>query len=139
MPLELVKTLLAAAAVLLALFQGLVMLQVRGKFKLFPAKAKTLIVVHRWVGRATLALVTLIGLLCLYVVFGLGYPIGSAHVISHAVLGTSAGLVLVVKVAIANRRRAYLRHALRLGVAAGVLLAGAFGASGLVYLVSLRA
>ena len=136
MPLELVKTILAAAAVLLALCQLLVMGQVRGKFKLLPAGARTLIKLHRWGGLVTLAVVTLVGVLCLYVVFGLGYPTTSAHVRSHALLGSAAGIALVLKVVMANWRRTYLRHALRLGVSAAVLLTGAFGASGLVYLVS---
>jgi hypothetical protein len=133
--LELLKTVLAGIAVLLAAFQVLVMLQVRGKVRVFPAKVRTLIVVHRWGGRAALALVTLIGLLCLYVTFRLGYPTGNVHVISHASLGTAAGFVIMLKVVVANRRRAYLRHALAQGLTAALLLTGAFAASGLVYLV----
>ena len=137
MPLELLKTLLAAVAVLLALFQVLVMAQVRGKLSIFPAKPRELIRVHKQLGRATLALVTLIGLLCLYVVFGLGYPTTSPHVQAHALLGTAAGLVLVLKVFVANRRRAYLRHAMAHGITAATLLALAFGASGLLYLINM--
>lgn len=137
MPLELIKTLLAAAAVLLALFQILIMAQVRHWIHWLPYDVRTLLRAHRWGGRATLALATLVGLLCLYVVFGLGYPTGSLQVRSHAILGASAGAVLLAKVLIANRRRALLKHALALGLTAATLLAGAFAASGLVYLVTL--
>ena len=136
MSLELIKTLLAGAAVLLALSQLLIMAQVRGKVHVLPFKVRSLIRAHRWGGVATLVAATLVGLLCLYVVFWLGYPLSSPYVRAHALMGTAAGVILLTKVLIANRRRALLRHALRLGVAAAILLSGAFAASGLVYLIN---
>jgi hypothetical protein len=135
MPLELVKTIIAGAALLLAIFQALSMLQVRGMLKVLPLRPKTLAASHRWGGRLTLALVAITGLLCLYLVFGLGYTWVEVHARLHALLGASAGAVLLAKSIISRWRRAYLRHAMALGIAAGVLLGLAWIASGLRWLL----
>jgi len=52
-------------------------------------------------------------------------------------MGVVAILVLAVKAVITNRFRRYLRHALALGTAAGLLILGAFVASALWYFVQM--
>lgn len=134
MPLPLLKSLLAGLVLLLAVFQLLQMLQVRRYIHVFPWAPKTLLRLHRWGGVLTLALTALIVALCLYDVFGLGYPVREFPVIAHAVLGGTAGLLLLGKVAASNRFRKYLRYGGRMGVATVSLLALTFWFSAVQYL-----
>jgi len=68
-------------------------------------------------------------------VFGVGgrYASYSSRVLAHLHLGALAIVVLLVKVAITNRVRRYLRYNTALGIAAGLLILGTFVTSALWY------
>ena len=66
-------------------------------------------------------------------VFGERYAYYPPRVLAYTVMGGLALLVLEVKTVIANRFRRYLRYALGLGAAAGLLILGTFIASALWY------
>jgi hypothetical protein len=108
------------------------MAQVRGYVHLLPFEKKRLRQWHRWGGIATLVLALAVAVTC---VCGLGYGLYSTRLQAHAVMGALASLVLLLKVAIANRFRRYLRFNLALGTTAGLLVLGTFTASALWYFV----
>ena len=64
--------------------------------------------------------------LCWYTWLGLGYPLSTLRVVAHVVLGGLATMVLLTKVAIANRFRKQMSLTLPLGISAGTLLLGIF-------------
>jgi hypothetical protein len=116
----------------LALFQALEMAQIRGYVRLLPFDRGVLRRLHRGGGIATLALLLVVAVVC---VFGEGYVLYNLRVCTHATLGVLSLLVLAVKVAITHRFRGYLRFNTGLGITAGVLILGTFAASALWYFV----
>jgi ribose/xylose/arabinose/galactoside ABC-type transport system permease subunit len=132
MSLEMLKAIATTVALVLALVQALGMAQVRGYVRLLPFEKKRLRQWHRWGGIATLVLALAVAVTC---VCGLGYGLYSTRLQAHAVMGALAILVLLLKVAITNRSRRYLRFNLALGAAAGLLVLGTFIASALWYFV----
>jgi hypothetical protein len=88
---------------------------------------------HR-IGGVTAVLLVLVVLgSCLYTLWGLGYPLSTARVVAHAVLGGLATAVLLTKVGIANWFRQYLGLTLPVGISAGLLLLGIFLLTALPY------
>jgi hypothetical protein len=81
---------------------------------------------HRFGGATAVLLILAVLGLCWYTWLGLGYPLSTVRVAAHAVLGGLASVVLLAKVAIANRFRQYMRFTLPLGISAGSLLLGIF-------------
>ena len=132
MSLEMLKSVMTTIILALALAQALGMAQVRGYVRLLPLEKKRLRQWHRWGGIATLVLALAVAAIC---VFGERYAYYSLRVQAHAVMGVLAILALLLKVAITNRFRRYLRFTLALGAAAGLLILGTFAASALWYFV----
>jgi hypothetical protein len=132
MSLEMLKSMVTTMILALALMQALGMAQVRGYMRLLPVEKGRLRLWHRWGGIIALALTLAVAVTC---VFGFGYELYSFRVQAHAVMGSLAALVLLLKVAITNQFRRYLRFALALGTAAGLLILGTFVASALWYFV----
>jgi hypothetical protein len=132
MSLEMLKALLTTVVLALALAQALEMAQVRGYVRLLPIEKRQLLRLHRWGGIATLILTLAVAVIC---VRGEGYVLYSLRVQAHAVMGVLAILVLLLKVAITNRFRRYLRFTLVLGTIAGLMILGTFVASALWYFV----
>ena len=130
MSLEMLKSIVTTVILALALMQALGMAQVRGYVRLLPVEKKQLRRFHRWGGIAVLVLTLAVAVICLS---GLSYELYSLRVPLHAVMGALAILVLLLKVAITNRFRRYVRFTLALGVAAGLLILGTFVASALWY------
>jgi hypothetical protein len=134
MSLEMLKSVMTTIVLALALGQALWMAQIRGYVRLLPFEKKRLRQWHRWGGIAVLVLTLAVALIC---VFGIGgrYASYSPRVLAHLHMGALAILVLLLKVAITNRFRRYLRFTLALGAAAGLLILGTFIASALWYFV----
>ena len=133
MSLETLKSLVTTVTLALALIQALGMLQVRGYVRLLPVKKRRLRQLHRWGGVAVLVLTGTVAVMC---VSGFGYVLYSPRVKAHVTMGALAILVLLVKVAISNRFRRYLRYlrlTLVLGAAAGLFILGVFVTSALWY------
>jgi len=134
MSLEMLKSVVTSVVLALALVQALWMAQVRGYVRLLPFAKRRLRQWHRWGGIAVLVLTLTVAVVC---VFGIGgrYVYYSPRALAHAVMGALAILVLLLKVAIANRFRRYVRFTLALGAAAGLLILGIFVTSALWYFV----
>jgi hypothetical protein len=134
MSLGMFKSVATTIVLALALGQALGMAQVRGYVRLLPFERKRLRLWHRWGGVAVLVLTVTVAVVC---VLGIGgrYASYSARVLAHLHMGALAIVVLILKVAIAQRFRRYLRFALVLGAAAGLLILGTFVASALWYFV----
>ncbi len=129
---EMTKSLLTTVLVALALLQALGMAQVEGKLSILPLDKSRLVRLHRLGGRATLLLAVLVATMCLA---GQRYATTSLRVQAHALLGALAIVVLLAKVAVANRFRRSLRYAKPLGLAAGLLIFGTFAFSALWYFI----
>jgi len=132
MSLEMLKAIATTVVLVLALVQVLWMAQVRGYVRLLPFEKRRLRQWHRWGGIVVLVMALALAVTC---VSGLGYRLYSTRAQAHAAMGALAILVLLLKVAIANRFRRYLRFTLALGTAAGLLILGTFVASALWYFV----
>jgi hypothetical protein len=133
MSLKILKSLVTTVVLVLALIQALEMLQVRGYLSLLPVKKRRLRQLHRRGGIAVLVLTVMVAVICMS---SFGYVLYSLRVKAHVVMGALAILVLLVKVAISNRFRRYLRYLrliLALGTAAGLLILGVFVTSALWY------
>jgi len=130
MSLEMLKSGVTTIVLALALMQALGMAQVRGYVRLLPLEKDRLRQWHRRGGIATLVLALAVAAIC---VLGERYAYYSLRVQAHAVMGALAILALLVKVAITNRFRQYLRFTLALGAVAGLLILGTFVASALWY------
>ena len=136
MSLEMLKSVVTTVVLALALVQALWMAQVRGYVRLLPFKRRQLRRWHRWGGLAVLVLTLTVAVICMFG-FGGRYGSYSLRVQAHVAMGALAILVLLLKVAITNRFRHYLRFTLALGTAAGLLILGTFIASALWYFVQL--
>ena len=132
MSLEMLKSVVTSVVLALALVQALWMAQVRGYVRLLPFAKRRLRQWHRWGGIAVLVGALAVAVAC---VCGLGYRLYSIRAQAHAAMGALAILVLLLKVAIANRFRRYVRFTLALGAAAGLLILGIFVTSALWYFV----
>ena len=132
MSLEMLKSVVTTVVLALALVQALGMGQVRGYVRLVPVEKKRLRRWHRWGGIAVLVLTCAVAVMC---VSGMGgrYVSYSPRVLAHLHMGALAIVVLLVKVAITNRFRRYLRYNTALGIGAGLLILGTFVASALWY------
>ncbi len=126
MPLPVLKTVLAALVLLLALEEAWTMAEVRGFTRLLPRRPKALVRIHRWGGVTALILVLLIISIGLTGIFLFGYRLHSPRLWVHASFGALAAFALTAKVIASNRQRRWLRHSLALGIAAGTLILGAF-------------
>ena len=132
MSLEMLKSIVTTIALALALGQALGMAQVRGYVRLLPLDKKRLRMLHRRGGIAALVLTLAVAVTC---VVGFGYELYSPRVKAHVVMGVLAILVLLLKVAITNRFRRYLRYNTALGATAGLLILGTFITSALWYFI----
>jgi hypothetical protein len=132
MSLEMLKSVVTTVVLALALVQALWMAQVRGYVRLLPVEKGRLRQWHRWGGVITLVLTLAVAAIC---VSREGYELYSLRLQAHAAMGTLAVLILLLKVAVTNRFRRYLRFNLALGTAAGLLILGTFVASALWYFV----
>lgn len=130
MSLELIKSILTAIVLLLAVGQAIAGLRLRGYFKLLPLPVRYLRSWHRWGGDAALLLTLAVALIC---VTQFSYSTFSLRVILHATLGTLAATVMLMKVVVARRLRRYLRYTLVLGAIAGFSVLGCFVASAFWY------
>ena len=134
MSLEMLKSVVTTVVLALALGQALGMAQVRGWVRLLPVEKRRLRQWHRWGGIATLVLALAVAAICVFAIGG-RYTSYSPRVLAHLHMGGLAILVLLLKVAITNRFRRYLRYHTALGITAGLLILGTFVASALWYFV----
>lgn len=132
MPVFLLKSLLTTLILLLAIAQTFTGLRTRGYFRRIPLPARTFRLCHRVGGDFTLALTTLVAILCIY--YG-GIPLSPPRVLAHTALGTLAGLSMVTKVAIARKYRRQIKHTLKIGAVAGFSHLGTFVLSALWYFI----
>lgn len=130
MSLLMVKSILTSVVLLLAIGQAFSGMRVRGYFKRVRLPLKPLRLWHRVGGDATLALATLVGLIC---VSNLGFSLYTFRERAHVALGVLAGLAMVMKVVMARRYRRLLRQAIKVGAVAGFSVLGAFAFSALWY------
>jgi hypothetical protein len=130
MSLLMLKSVLTTVVLVLALGQAVSGLRLRGHFKRLPVPVGTLRLWHRLGGDATLALTTLVGLIC---VTNLGFSLYTFRERAHVALGIVAGLAMVVKVLMGRRYRRLLRHSLEVGAVAGFSVLGLFAFSALWY------
>ena len=124
------KSILTSVVLLLAVGEAFSGLRLRGYFKRVRLPVKALRLWHRVGGDVTLALTTVVGIIC---VSNLGLTVYALRVPAHAGLGALAGLAMVVKVVMARRYRRLLRQALKIGAVAGFSLLGTFVLSALWY------
>jgi hypothetical protein len=129
------KTILASAALLLALEQVWSMAEVRGWIEPAHFRPRLLVRIHRWGGLIAWLLVTAIIGIGLTLVFVIGYSLHSPRLWLHVGFGVLAWVVLLTKVLMSNRHRRLIRHSLALGVGAGVFITGAFLFSAVWYFV----
>lgn len=134
MSLEMLKSVMATIVLVLALLQALGMAQVRGYVRILPFERKRLLECHHWGGVTALVLTLALAVIC---VFGERYAYYSLRVQAHAVMGAWVILILLLKMAITRLFRRYLRFALALGAAAGLLVLGTFVASAMWYFVQI--
>lgn len=132
MSITMLKSILTAAALVLALLQGMEMAQLKGYLRVLPVEKRKLRDLHRMGGVTVLFLMVLIAALC---IVSQGFYLYSLRVTLHAVLGAAVILVLIAKVLITNRFRQYLRLNNGLGVLAGLLVLGVFLLSALWYFI----
>lgn len=137
MALVYLKALLTTAALLLAVVELATMGQVRGYIHFVKLPVRTLVKLHRWVGIGLSAIVLVVMVLCLYVIYGLGYHLEFSRIKAHVPFGAAAAIILVAKVLAANRYRRHLRHALAAGLLAFGLVAGTFVFSALWFYLGL--
>ena len=130
MPLLMMKSILTSVVLLLAVGEAISGMRLRGYFKGVRLPLKRVRLWHRVGGDATLALTTVVGLIC---VRNIGFAFYTLHVTGHAALGALAGLAMVVKVVMARRYHRLLRQALRIGAVAGFSVFGTFVLSSLWY------
>jgi hypothetical protein len=130
MSLFMFKSVLTSVVLLLAIGEAFSGMRLRGYFKRVPLPLQRVRLWHRVGGDVTLALTTVVGLICLW---RIGASFHFLHVTGHAVLGTLAGLAMIVKVVMARGYRRALRHALRIGAVAGFSVLGTFVLSSLWY------
>ena len=126
MSLQMGKSILTAVALVLAVGQTLMGLRLRGYLKFLPLPLWRLRGWHRWSGDATLLLTVAVAIVC---VTSQGFRLYSPRATLHAVLGTLAASIMLLKVIIARRFRTYLRYTLILGAIAGFSVLGTFVAS----------
>ncbi|MBU0496089.1 MAG: hypothetical protein KKA73_18175 [Chloroflexi bacterium] len=127
-----IKSLLTTGLLVLAVAQALTQLQLRGRIpQLLPVSKKALRAWHKWGGDLCLLLVIVIALICIQTQGWRTYDLrGTAHII----VGTLAGLLLLLKVLIARGRRRWLaRLGGWLGLVIGLSIAGVWTSSALWY------
>ena len=124
------KSILTSVVLLLAVGEAFSGLRLRGYFKRVRLPVKALRLWHRVGGDVTLALTTVVGIIC---VSNLGFSLYTFRDRAHAALGVVAGLAMVLKVVMARRYRRLLRQALKIGAVAGFSLLGTFVFSALWY------
>lgn len=124
------KSILTTVVLLLAIGEAISGMLLRGYFKRLPLPLKPLRLWHRVGGDFTLALTTVVGLMCLS---RIGLSFHTLHGSGHAALGTLAGLAMIAKVVMARGYRRLLRQALRIGAVAGFSVLGTFALSSLWY------
>lgn len=141
MSLQMLKSVVTTVVLALSMVQALWMAQVRGYVRLLPFEKAALLRHrkrlrrwHRWGGIAVLVLTLAVAVMCVFAIGG-RYASYSPRVLAHLHMGALAIVVLLLKVAITNRFRRYLRFTLALGAAAGLLILGTFVASALWYFV----
>lgn len=130
MSLLMLKSILTTVVLLLAVGEAFSGMRLRGYFQRVRLPLKPLRLWHRIGGDVTLALTTVVAILC---VTHLGVGVYPLRVPAHAALGALAGLAMVVKVVVARRYRRLLRHALKIGAVAGFCVLGTFAFSALWY------
>lgn len=130
MSLLMVKSILTTVTLALAIAQAATGLPQRGYLKSLPLPLGRVRGWHRWSGDAALILTLVVAIQC---VISFGFSMYSPRVRLHAVLGTLAALIMLLKAIIARRFRTYLRHVLILGSVVGFSLLGTFIASALWY------
>jgi hypothetical protein len=124
------KSILTTLVLLVAIVQTITGLRTRGYLRRIPLPARTLRLWHRVGGDFTLALTTLVGIIC---VASFNVALHPERIPAHAWLGVLSGLSMIAKVVMARRYRRYLRQALRIGALAGFSVLGTFGLSALSY------
>lgn len=128
----LLKSVLTTLVLLLAVFQVLTQLQLRGKMPaILPFSKRMLRTLHQWGGDLILLLVVGIALICIHTQGWQTYDVRGA---AHIAVGMLAGLVLLVKVLIARLRRRWIgKLGLGLGAVAGLSIAAVWSLSALWY------
>jgi len=130
MSLLMLKSVLTTVVLILAVGQSISGLRLRGRFKRLPLPLGALRIWHRLTGDAALLLTVSIAFICI-----VHFPLSaySLRVPLHAALGALAAVVMLVKVLIARRFRAYLKRMTVLGTVVGFSVLGCFAASALWY------
>lgn len=134
MSLLMVKSILTTVVLVLAIVQAITGARLRGFLKFLPLPMRPLRAWHRWGGDATLLLTLTVAIIC---AANLPFSTYSLRVPLHAALGTSAALIMSLKVIVARRFRPYVRYAPVLGTIAAISVLGCFVASALYYFRSL--
>jgi hypothetical protein len=117
-----VKACLASLALVLAIVQVLLMLQLYGKIRIFPGSAETLAWWHRREGDVLLLIFVAIAYHC--IVYGVIDPF-SSRVISHAVFGSVLLAVILFKIVVVRWLTRVMPYVAWIGSALFVLTTGA--------------
>jgi len=123
MDILMLKSILATVVLLMAILQGLSMLQVQGRIHLVEASGKSLRLFHKVEGDVALLLVFLTAYLC---VSRFAVEPRDLRVILHALLGASGVVLILAKFALGRFMRRYLKYSFPLGTVLFLSILGIF-------------
>jgi Family of unknown function (DUF6529) len=124
--LTLFKSILATILLALAIAQATEQALLYGWIPVRNLNRRLVVRLHRIGGATAVAAILLVVGACLYTWLGRHYPLSSARVVAHAVIGGVVLAILLTKAVFANFARQYLKYALPMGIVAGTGLLAIF-------------
>lgn len=134
MDILMLKSILTTVILLMAILQGLSMLQIQGRIRLVGVSGQRLRLFHKVEGDAILLLLFLTAYLC---VSRFSVNPQDPRVVLHALFGLSAVVTILLKFALARFFRSYLKYASYIGAVLFLSLLGIFLTSALWYFAAL--
>lgn len=134
MDILMLKSILTTVILLMAILQGLSMLQIQGRIRLVEISGKRLRLFHKAEGDVTLLLIFLTAYLCVSL-----FSVDSQdpRVVLHALFGLSAMVTILLKFALARFFRSYLKYAPYISAVLFLSILGIFFTSALWYFIAL--